>query len=66
MDEATAAVSWGPDRIDLFWVDTAGALIHRASRGGAWDAPPWRSIRSGRLDRVSSTAFACLHAAIFA
>ena len=39
MDEATAAVSWGPDRIDLFWVDAAGALVHRASRRRRWDAP---------------------------
>ena len=27
-----------------------------APEGGACDAPPWRSIRSGRLSRVSSTA----------
>ena len=30
--DGTAAVSWGADRIDLFWVDTDGALVHRAFR----------------------------------
>ena len=32
----TAAVSWGPDRIDLFWADFDGALLHQAFRDGAW------------------------------
>ena len=32
--DGTAAVSWGADRIDLFWVDTDGALVHRAFRAG--------------------------------
>lgn len=35
----TASVSWGPDRIDLFWVDFDGALIHRASNKGGWADP---------------------------
>ena len=43
MDEATAAVSWGPDRIDLFWVDAAGALVHRASA--------WRRLGCARVAR---------------
>ena len=29
-----AAVSWGPDRIDLFWVDADRVLWHRAFDGG--------------------------------
>ncbi len=45
---------------------TAFVSRRRAPEGGACDAPPWRSIRSGRLSRVSSTARSCRHAAIFA
>jgi hypothetical protein len=37
--EALAAVSWSPDRIDLFWVDAARALWHRAWRAGSWGGP---------------------------
>ena len=37
--DGTAAVSWSADRIDLFWVDTDGALVHRAFRAGTWDEP---------------------------
>ena len=33
-----AAVSWGPDRIDLFWVDADRVLWHRAF-DGAWGEP---------------------------
>ena len=32
----TAAVSWGPDRIDLFWVGQDGALMHRVREGDGW------------------------------
>ena len=40
-----AAVSWGPDRIDLFWVDADRVLWHRAFDGA------WREAESlgGRL-----------------
>jgi hypothetical protein len=31
-----AAVSWGADRIDLFWVGADRGLWHRAWSGGAW------------------------------
>ena len=32
-----AAVSWGPDRIDLFWRSSdGGGLVHRAFADGAW------------------------------
>jgi hypothetical protein len=33
-----AAVSWGPDRIDQFWVDR-GTLFHRAFDGQSWSRP---------------------------
>ena len=33
------AVSWGRDRIDLFWVDRARALWHRTWERGAWAEP---------------------------
>jgi hypothetical protein len=39
MLEGTAAVSWGKDRIDLFWVSADDALTHRSFREGAWDDP---------------------------
>ena len=34
-----AAGSWGPGRIDTFWVEFDGALIHRAFDDDAWAAP---------------------------
>jgi hypothetical protein len=59
----TAAVSWGPGRIDLFGVDTAGRLEHRAyQKGAGWSkwylvggtglsgTPAAVSWASGRLD----------------
>jgi sialidase-1 len=39
--EGLIAVSWGQDRIDLFWVGTDRALMHRswnAREGGVWSA----------------------------
>jgi hypothetical protein len=33
---ALAAVSWGPERIDLFEVDARRALRHRVLASGAW------------------------------
>jgi hypothetical protein len=35
--DSVAAVSWGRDRIDLFWVDAERALWHR-SFAGSWSA----------------------------
>ena len=64
MDEATAAVSWGPDRIDLFWVDAAGALVHRASRGDAWDAP--ESLGGTLASAPAATAWAVDQLQVFA
>ena len=37
MFDATAAVSWGEGRIDLFWVDAESALAHSAFSDGALD-----------------------------
>src|SRR4051812_15460709 len=34
----TAAVSWGQERIDLFWRDQADVLWHRWLDGTAWSA----------------------------
>ena len=64
MDESTAAVSWGPDRIDLFWVDAAGALIHRASSGDAWDAP--ESLGGTPASAPAATAWAVDQLQVFA
>ena len=36
--EGLVAVSWGPDRIDLFWVGEDRALMHRSLDGSAWSA----------------------------
>ena len=33
---ATASVSWGPDRIDLFTVGSDRGLVHRAFNDGRW------------------------------
>ena len=33
------AVSWGPDRIDLFTVDEDAGLVHRVFVSGTWQAP---------------------------
>src|SRR5450759_4980938 len=33
-----AAASWGPGRLDLFWVDGDRALWHQAWTAGAWQA----------------------------
>jgi hypothetical protein len=34
-----AATTWGPGRLDLFWVDDDRALWHSASIDGAWAEP---------------------------
>lgn len=36
---ATAAVSWGADRIDLFTVDAGAGLVHRVVASGTWSEP---------------------------
>jgi hypothetical protein len=34
-----AAATWGPGRLDLFWVDDDRALWHAAAIDGAWTEP---------------------------
>ena len=34
-----AATTWGPGRLDLFWVDDDRALWHSAQAAGAWTEP---------------------------
>ena len=53
--DGTAAVSWGTDRIDLFWADADRALIHRAWRDGAWDDP--ESLGGTLASPASATAW---------
>ena len=36
--EGLIAVSWGRDRIDLFWVGADRALMHRWWDGASWSA----------------------------
>src|SRR5437868_4413673 len=54
------------ERLDQVHFLSAFVSRRCAPEGGACDAPPWRSIRSGRRSRVSSIARSCRHAAIFA
>ena len=35
----TSAVSWGPQRIDLFTVDEDTSLVHRVFMSGTWSEP---------------------------
>ena len=37
MTDGTTAVSWGTDRIDLFWTAADGGLVHQVWRDGAWN-----------------------------
>src|SRR2546428_180939 len=41
------ATSWGPDRIDLFWLDEDRALWHRRRDGGGGGAPPGGEVGPG-------------------
>src|SRR5690349_8154879 len=34
--DGLAGVSWGTDRIDLFWADERRALLHRSFDGTSW------------------------------
>ena len=62
--DGTAAVSWGADRIDLFWVDTDGALVHRAYRAGTWDEP--ESLGGTLVSAPAATAWAVDQLQVFA
>lgn len=60
----TAAVSWGEGRIDLFWVDFDGALIHQAFEGGAWDTA--ESLGGSLASGPAVTAWAVGQMEVFA
>ena len=57
---ATAAVSWGPDRIDLFTVDEDAGLVHRVFVSGTWSAPGWPSAIVRRSRRYVVAILAAL------
>lgn len=52
----SAAVSWGPGRIDRFWVDFDGALIHQAFVAGTWMEP--ESLGGSLVSSPGVTAWA--------
>jgi len=59
-----AAVSWGEGRIDVFWVDFDGTLIHRAHQSGAWlDA---ESLGGTLASAPAATAWAVDQLEVFA
>jgi hypothetical protein len=40
---ASAAVAWGPNRLDIFGLATDNTMFHKAWNGSAWDAA-WQSL----------------------
>ena len=48
-----AATTWGPGRLDLFWVDDDRVLWHSASIDGVWAEP---ESLGGELDPASTPA----------
>jgi len=64
MTDGTTAVSWGSDRIDLFWTGADRALIHRAWRDGAWDDP--ESLGGTLASPASATAWSPDQLQVFA
>ena len=61
---ATAAVSWGADRIDLFTVADDRSLVHQSFDGRSWSAP---TSLGGRLASVpAATAWAVDELQVFA
>jgi hypothetical protein len=63
MDGLTA-VSWGPDRIDLFWVDAQGALWHRAWNHSGWSEP--ESLGGTLVSPPAVTSWAANELEVFA
>ena len=61
---ATAAVSWGPDRIDLFTVDEAGGLVHRSFVSGTWSAEI--ALGGSLVSAPAATAWAVDRLQVFA
>ena len=64
MIDGTAAVSWGDDRIDLFWVSPDDGLTHRSFRDGRWDAP--ESLGGTLASAPAATAWAVDQLQVFA
>ena len=64
MIEGTAAVSWGEDRIDLFWVGADRTLTHRSFHDGAWDEP--ESLGGTLASAPAATAWAADQLQVFA
>ena len=60
----TAAVSWGPDRIDLFTVDETRGLVHRFFVSGAWSEPT--SLGGTLASAPAATAWAVDQLQVFA
>src|SRR5436305_14786376 len=59
-----AAVSWGPGRIDRFWVGPDGDLLHAAFDGTAWGAT--ESLGGNLLGTPGATAWAVDQLEVFA
>ena len=59
-----AAVSWGPDRIDRFWIGPAGDLAHAAFVDGAWQ--PTESLGGSPVGTVGVAAWAVDRMEVFA
>ena len=64
MNKGCAAVSWGPGRIDLFWVDDDSSLVHRAFQDGAWGTP--ESLGGTLISPPAATAWAVDQLQVFA
>ena len=64
MNQGYSAVSWGPGRIDLFWVDDDGSLIHRAFQDGAWAVA--ESLGGTLVSPPAATAWAAHQLQVFA
>ena len=62
--DGTAAVSWSADRIDLFWVDAGGALVHLAYANGTWAEP--ESLGGTLTSSPAATAWAADQLQVFA
>ena len=56
--------SWGPGRIDLFWVDDDSSLVHRVFQDGAWGTP--ESLGGTLISPPAATAWAADELQVFA
>ena len=64
MNKGYGAVSWGPGRIDLFWVDEDSSLVHRAYHDGDWGQP--ESLGGTLISPPAATAWAVDQIQVFA